>query len=263
MICDELNAPLIRGMLTAEVTQGLGDIHVIARLDSTNTWVLQNAQCGDVCIAEQQTAGRGRRGKVWESPAGTNVYLSLRWCFETMPANLPMLSLVTGVAVAEALRDCGVEGHGVKWPNDIVVRRGNQLQKLGGILLEAVALSPQVVIGIGVNVNRLPTTASAIDQPWSSLRACMGWKFNRNQVIAAILTRLLPRLRVFSRLDMAQFQRHWQHWDVLQGHPVRVLAGGEVTEGIVRGVDSQGQLQLAVKAGVVKAFSSADVSVRM
>ena len=260
---NELDAGLIRAALTADVAQLLGDIQVFASLDSTNAWALQHAQCGDVCLAEQQTAGRGRRGKAWESPAGTNVYLSLRWCFETVPAHLPMLGLVTGLAVAEALRDCGIEGHGVKWPNDIVVGGNNHLQKLGGILLEAVGSLQQVVIGIGLNVNRLPTATSAIDQPWGSLRACAGREFDRNQVVAAILTRLLPGLQVFSRLDMAQFQRNWQHWDVLHGCPVRVLAGSEVIEGIACGVDVQGQLRLEVRDGVIKAFSSADVSVRM
>ena len=267
---NELDAGLIRAALTADVAQLLGDIQVFASLDSTNAWALQHAQCGDVCLAEQQTAGRGRRGKAWESPAGTNVYLSLRWCFEAVPAHLPMLGLVTGLAVAEALRDCGIEGHGVKWPNDIVLPpsplAGEGLGmggKLGGILLEAVGSLQQVVIGIGLNVNRLPTATSAIDQPWSSLRACAGREFDRNQVVAAILTRLLLGLQVFSRLDMAQFQRNWQHWDVLHGCPVRVLAGSEVIEGIACGVDVQGQLRLEVRDGVIKAFSSADVSVRM
>ena len=256
---DALQVADIRAHLDAATLHTLRDIHVFSTLDSTNRWALQAGQCGEACFAEQQTAGRGRRGRQWQSPAGVNLYLSVRWCFAAVPPHLPLLSLVAGLAVAEALEDCAIHGHGLKWPNDVYYAG----KKLGGILLEAVGSLQQVVIGIGLNVNRLPTATSAIDQPWSSLRACAGREFDRNQVVAAILTRLLPGLQVFSRLDMAQFQRNWQHWDVLHGCPVRVLAGSEVIEGIACGVDVQGQLRLEVRDGVIKAFSSADVSVRM
>jgi BirA family biotin operon repressor/biotin-[acetyl-CoA-carboxylase] ligase len=256
---NNLSADEIRQHLDVADSVGLRDIHIFPELDSTNRWALQHGQCGDVCLAEQQTAGRGRRGRQWESPAGVNLYFSLRWCFAQVPTHLPMLSLVTGVAVAEALDDCAIHGHGLKWPNDVY----HAGKKLGGILLEAVGTLDQVVIGIGLNVNMQPGTNPSIDQPWTSLRAVVGANLDRNQLVAAILKRLLPHLRAFPQLDMAQFQRDWQRWDILANSPVRVLSGNEVLEGVACGVDSQGQLRLALNDGLVKVFSSADVSVRM
>ncbi len=116
---EPLLANAIRRSLDEASLAALGEIHIFPELDSTNRWALQQGQCGDVCLAEQQTAGRGRRGRQWQSPPGVNLYLSLRWCFAQVPAHLPLLSLVTGLAVAEALEDCAIQGHGLKWPNDV------------------------------------------------------------------------------------------------------------------------------------------------
>ncbi|MBU0654518.1 MAG: biotin--[acetyl-CoA-carboxylase] ligase [Gammaproteobacteria bacterium] len=257
-ITDALQASIIRQQLGA-ATQWLHDIQVFAELDSTNRWMLQQGQCGEVCLAERQTAGRGRRGRQWESPEGVNLYLSLRWCFAQVPKNLPILSLVTGLAVVDALEDCAITGHGLKWPNDVYYAG----RKLGGILLEAVGSLEQIVIGIGLNVNMLPETGAAIDQPWVSLREIHGAPMNRNTLASVIIERLLARLQTFPQLDVAQFQQEWQRRDVLDQRPVRVLSGSHVSEGVACGVDSQGQLQVRLRGGSIKTFSSADVSVRM
>lgn len=257
-ITDPLQAGqiLARMRLAAELP---GRIHVFPALDSTNQWALQQAQCGDVCLAEQQSAGRGRRGRSWQSPAGVNLYLSLRWCFEQVPENLPILSLVTGLAVADALEDCSITGHGLKWPNDVYYAG----KKLGGILLESVGDLKQLVIGVGLNINMPVEAATGIDQPWISLREIGSQPVDRNQVAAAFLDRMLARLHTFPQLDMAQFQQEWRRHDVLNRRPVRVFSGNKTFEGIASGVNSQGQLQLKLIDGLIKNFSSADVSVRM
>jgi BirA family biotin operon repressor/biotin-[acetyl-CoA-carboxylase] ligase len=254
-----LDAARIRAGLTVQAQQALAGIQVFPQLDSTNRWALQQAQCGELCLAEQQTAGRGRRGREWQSPSGVNIYFSLRWCFGRVPEHLPMLGLVVGLAVAEALGDAGLQGHGLKWPNDLY----HQGRKLGGILLEAVGSLGQVVVGIGLNVNMLPDAGGMIDQPWTSVQALAGIPCDRNLMISRLLNRLLLRLQAFLQLDMVQFQRDWGRWDVLAQQAVRVLAGGQVWEGVASGVDTQGQLQLLRPDGTRLAFSSADVSVRM
>ncbi len=256
---DALQETAIIQQLDRATMSRLRDIHVFPVLDSTNRWALQEGRCGDVCLAEQQSAGRGRRGRQWESPAGVNLYLSLRWCFASVPENLPVLSLVTGLAVAEALEDCAISGHGLKWPNDVYYAG----RKLGGILLESVGSLEQIVLGIGLNVNMLAEAGAGIDQPWISLREIDGKPVNRNLLVAAILKRLIVRLVSFPGLDRVQFGQEWQRWDVLDQCPVRVLSGSCVSEGIACGVDSQGQLQLKLGDGSIRAFSSADVSVRM
>jgi len=90
-----------------------------------------------------------------------------------------------------------------------------------------------------------------------------GTLHDRNVVISALLNRLVVRLQAFPKLDMVQFQQDWARWDVLAQQPVRVLAGGQVLEGLACGVNAQGQLQLLRPDGVMETFSSADVSVRM
>jgi BirA family biotin operon repressor/biotin-[acetyl-CoA-carboxylase] ligase len=213
-----------------------------------------------------------------------NLYFSLRWCFDAVPTHLPLLSLVTGLAVAEALADCGIHGHGLKWPNDVVLPpsplAGGEAprssgwdglgmggyapsKKLGGILLEAVGTLDQVVIGIGLNVNMQTDSLSGIDQPWASLRDMLGANIDRNTLVAALIQRLIPRLLAFPQLDMAQFQQDWQRWDVLANRPVRVLSGNNTVEGLACGIDAQGQLRLALEDGLINVFSSADVSVRL
>ena len=249
----------IQAHLTDEALRALPDIQIFDELDSTNRWALQHGHCGSVCLAEQQTAGRGRRGRQWYSPAGVNIYLSVRWCFDQVLAHLPMLGLVTGVAVAEALQIYGISGHGLKWPNDIYW----QGKKLGGILLEASGNLQQVVIGIGLNVNVQPEINPLIEQPWSSLQIAHGKVIARNTLIGVILNQLVYRLQDFPYLNGSLFQQEWQPWDVLAQRSVRVLAGEEIFEGIACGVDSQGQLRLSLMDGLIKTFSSADVSVRM
>jgi BirA family biotin operon repressor/biotin-[acetyl-CoA-carboxylase] ligase len=260
---NNLSAAIIQQALGADTRAALRGIHVFSQLDSTNRWTLEEGQCGDVCLAEQQTAGRGRRGRQWQSPAAVNLYFSLRWCFDAVPTHLPLLSLVTGLAVAEALADCGIHGHGLKWPNDVVLPPSPALRKLGGILLEAVGTLDQVVIGIGLNVNMQTDSLSGIDQPWASLRDMLGANIDRNTLVAALIQRLIPRLLAFPQLDMAQFQQDWQRWDVLANRPVRVLSGNNTVEGFACGIDAQGQLRLALEDGLINVFSSADVSVRL
>lgn len=259
-ITDPLQAERIRShMRAAEVWPGELELYVFPELDSTNQWALQQGRCGDVCLAEQQHAGRGRRGRQWQSPAGVNLYLSLRWCFEHVPEHLSLLSLVAGLAVADALEDCAITGHGLKWPNDVYYAG----RKLGGILLESVGSLQQIVLGIGLNVNMQAEAAAAIDQPWISLREIQARQLDRNRIAAAILDQLLTRLQAFPQLDMAQFRQEWQARDVLSHQPVTVFSGDETIEGLASGVNSQGQLLVRLSNDLIKEFSSADVSVRM
>lgn len=256
---EALDATQIYENLPSSHHAALGEIHIFEQLDSTNAWALQHGQCADVCLAEQQLAGRGRRGRDWVSPAGVNVYFSLRWCFAEVPQNLPLLSLMTGVAVAQALQDCGLQRHGIKWPNDIYYQ-GN---KLGGILLESIGSLQQVVLGIGLNVNLLAETDVAIDQAWTSWYEIQGTPLSRNTLVAALLNRLLPRLQQFVTQDTASLLAEWQHWDLLRHCEVKVFSADKTYLGIASGVDSQGQLRISLNNGQIKVFSSADVSVRM
>ncbi|TXH68800.1 MAG: biotin--[acetyl-CoA-carboxylase] ligase [Thiothrix sp.] len=245
--------------LAPEQQVALQQIYIFPSLSSTNTWLLEQADaCFSVCLAEEQTAGRGRRGRVWQSPNSGNIYFSLRWCFQTVPANYGCLGLVVGVAVAEALADYGLQGQKLKWPNDIYY----QGQKLGGILLQTAQPLQHVVIGLGLNTGMQGESAANIDQAWCDLSEILQQRIDRNRLIAAILKRLIPALQAFPAFKIEAFKQQWQPWDWLLNQAVRIDTGQEILLGRACGLDEQGQLQVALADGSRRAFSSADVSVR-
>lgn len=250
-------AAILAGLPT-EITGEVKDLHIYSELDSTNEWLLEQGGCGDVCLAEQQTAGRGRRGRVWQSLSHKNICFSLRWCFAAVPAHYGSLSLQVGLAVVRALQEVGLNGHGLKWPNDIYYDG----RKLGGILLQTAQPLQEVVIGIGLNVNMRADDGEMIDQPWCSLAEILGADIDRNHLLALLLKHLLPALKVFPTLDEAQFAADWRQWDILRDREVQVHAAAKVFHGQVQGINEQGQLDVLLSSGKQQFFSSADVSVR-
>ncbi|NNM59820.1 MAG: biotin--[acetyl-CoA-carboxylase] ligase, partial [Legionellales bacterium] len=143
---------------------------IFGSIDSTSDYFRSQAPRDGlhVCLAEHQTAGRGRFGRAWHSPFGANIYLSCRWPLNQDASNLGGLSLVISLAIVAALSEYGISGLSIKWPNDILW----QGKKLAGVLVELQAEShglTQIIIGIGINVNmkRLPTPE--INQAWVSL----------------------------------------------------------------------------------------------
>ena len=250
----------------AQIRQGLGErasglltaLRVIESVDSTNAEALRNLDqagaSGAVFTAEQQTAGRGRRGRHWVSPFARNIYLSLVWEFNQGAAALEGLSLAVGVAVARALSDCGLPPVQLKWPNDVL----HDGRKLGGVLLEMagdVAGPCQVVAGVGLNVAMPSSAAEEIDQPWTDVRTMAGsTPPDRNRLIAALLDQLLPLMADFEQEGFAAFHDQWQALDAFADASVVLEAGGRRTAGIARGVDERGALQLETGAGIQSVF---------
>ncbi len=233
-----------------------GRIHVFGELDSTNSWLLENGACGDCCLAEKQTCGRGRRGKQWLSPANGNIYLSLRWCFTHPPELLPLLSLLVGISVCKSLHDSGLRGHGLKWPNDILVGEN----KLAGILVETSNNMQTVVIGLGLNVY---TVGSADEQnTWGSLQQFMAHVPDRNDLIASIVNDLYDLLSNLPNLQYKDFEKGWNQWDLLSGNNVSLVQADKKYSGVVQGVDSLGRILLQQEHGKITAFSSAELSLR-
>ncbi|NIR28234.1 MAG: biotin--[acetyl-CoA-carboxylase] ligase [Gammaproteobacteria bacterium] len=242
----------------------LCELVVLPEVDSTNRYLLAGARRGlaggCACLAEHQSAGRGRRGRGWVSPLGANVYLSVLWRFDGMPGGPQALSLAMGVATANALLELGAHDLGLKWPNDLVV----QGRKAGGLLLEMEGESSgpwAVVVGVGLNVGTPPAAAVGIDQPWADLRTA-GLEASRNRVAGRVLNHLLVALARYAREGFVPFRARWDRLDVVRGHPVRVEAGAQVTEGLARGVDETGALLLAA-GGEVRRIVSGEASLRV
>ena len=254
-----LDKQAIWSQLPSELQAALKDIIIFQSIPSTNTWLLEQADaCFTACLAEEQTSGHGRRGRVWQSPNSGNIYFSLRWCFTQIPKHYNCLGLVTGIAVAKALSAYGLQGHKLKWPNDIYY----QGKKLGGILLQTAQPLQQIVLGIGLNTGMQQTLGHGIEQAWCDLSEIMHETIDRNRLIAAILTQLIPALQNFPNFNNSAFQQEWQTWDWLKDQAVRIETGSDPLFGVACGIDEQGQLQVAFADGSRRAFSSADVSVR-
>lgn len=238
-------------------------VHVYDSIDSTNAEALrlvaQGAPAPFIVVAERQTSGRGRRGRQWVSPFAENIYYSLLLRIDGGMRQLEGLSLVVGLAVLRVLRDHGLPGVGLKWPNDVLVGR----KKIAGILLELVgdpADVCHVVLGIGINANM--QVAEQIDQPWTSVRAELGSAVDRNHLVSSLGKKLQEYLELHREAGFAALQAEWQQYHLWQGREVSLVAGINSIHGTVLGIDQQGALRLEVD-GVEKVFNGGELSLRL
>lgn len=258
---DLLNKKIITDYLDSAAMRHLSVLDIFQVVGSTNTEALTNAAVGKgyVCTAEQQVAGKGRRGRIWVSPYADNIYLSVLWEFVGGAASLEGLSLAVGVAVVDALSALGVSGVQLKWPNDVLYDG----KKLAGILLEMVgdAAGPcHVVVGVGLNVHM--TASSTIDQPWVALSSICPDSVNRSQVLALLLNELLPMLANFENIGFGAYQTRWQQLDAYAGKDVSMTQGAGLVLGKCAGVDASGALVLETQAGR-QVFAGGEVSLRL
>jgi BirA family biotin operon repressor/biotin-[acetyl-CoA-carboxylase] ligase len=222
-----------------------------------------------VFLAEQQSAGQGRHGRTWTSPPAANLYLSLSRRFPHEPARLSGLSLITGIATAEALNTatCG-SGFSrdssppitLKWPNDLLANN----KKLAGILTQlriAADGATDAIIGIGINVRMPAEAAQRIDQPWCDLSQVGCTDLSRNVLTALLLDHLLPALEQFEREGLSHFLPRWRQLDAFAGKPVRILDGPRVHEGIALGITDSGALRVR-QGEQERVFHSGEVSLR-
>lgn len=263
-----LNKKEILAGLNTTTQSYLPRLEVVNVISSTNDYLIQrlgHGICsGTVCVAEAQTAGKGRLGKKWFSPYGANVYLSLYWRFPNKLYDLSGLSLVVGLSILEALKEIAPlpDGLGIKWPNDIWYFEA----KLCGILIESLGVggnfqpssSTDVVIGIGINVAPLSKKSSYI---WTNLTQILGFTPSRNGLISNILNSLIVMLRRFQQQGFPAFCSLWSRYDLLFGKKVHLFTNNCADVGIAQGVNERGEL--CVKIGdSLKAIRYGEVSVR-
>jgi BirA family biotin operon repressor/biotin-[acetyl-CoA-carboxylase] ligase len=237
-------------------------LEVMHVIDSTNAYLkskLSELNNGHACLAEAQTAGRGRHGRPWVSPYGASLYLSLYWSFPGGYQSVSGLSLAVGVAVAQTLQDIGVEDVQLKWPNDIYLDK----KKLAGVLIEVegqMGASCECVIGIGLNID-MPVGQSEIDQPWTDIKHGRGMTVDRNQLCALLLDRLDSCLRRFEATGLSSFIEPWSKLDLYRDKQIKLLLGQQTMVGSCKGINDVGAL-LVESDGVVKAYFGGEISVR-
>ncbi|MEK1940970.1 MAG: bifunctional biotin--[acetyl-CoA-carboxylase] ligase/biotin operon repressor BirA [Pseudomonas sp.] len=237
--------------------------YVLDSVDSTNAEAFRRLEGGAqpvfFVVAERQTAGRGRRGRAWVSPFADNIYYSLILRIEGGAGQLDGMSLVVGLAVLAALREHGISGAGLKWPNDVLVSG----RKIAGILLEMTgdpADVCHVVVGIGVNVNM--RDVEAVDQPWTSMRNELGVLVDRNAFVNSLNVHLFQFLSIHRDAGFQALKPVWEEAHLWQGKNVRLAAGVQHVDGLVLGVDARGALRLLVE-GVEHQYSGGELSLRL
>lgn len=264
-----LDADLIAAALPVPARAGIAALDVAWSLDSTNSELLRrpaaDAGLAQVLLAERQTGGRGRRGRSWSSPLAAHVYLSVARGFAGGLARLGGLSLVAGIASAEALHALGFGAVRLKWPNDLVVAGPDGLRKLGGLLVEGGgehAGPARAVIGLGLNVRMPEQAAARIDQPWCDLAGLAPSPPSRNDVVAALLAHWLPALDAFDAEGLAPFLPRYAALDALADQPVVVVGEQRREHGTALGLDRDGALQVRLDDGSTRAFHAGEVSIR-
>lgn len=241
----------------------MAPVHVFPVIDSTNQFLLERVgqlQSGSLCLAECQTAGRGRRGKPWVSPFGCQLIISLYWRLEQGMAAVMGLSLAVGVAVVDALESLGYHGVQLKWPNDIYYEG----RKLAGILVEMSGSAGSLchlVVGVGINLAMPDREAEKIDQAWAELRELSRDPVDRNQLAVSVGRSLQETMLRFERDGLAPFVERWNQLDSFSGRPVKLLMGEREVFGIARGIDDRGALRLETEQGMAL-FVGGEVSLR-
>jgi len=260
-----LDEATIREHLSPLSVNYISSIHCLDVIDSTNNYLLTHGQVqpalSQICLAEFQSAGRGRRGKQWVSPFGQNVYLSLSWQYFCGVSALAGLSLGVGVCLVRVIRALtGIEV-GLKWPNDIFW----QGKKLGGILVELSGDMEgpcSVVVGLGLNRALSDDEATAIDQEWVDLHRILGHKnVPRNKLIAELINELLPFMAAFEQEGIGAVINEWRRYDCLVGQAAKLQLGNNIISGTISGINDSGHLLLTQANGETQAYNSGEVSV--
>lgn len=241
--------------------------------DSTNLRIRElgdaGAPHGTLAVADRQTAGRGRRGRSWESPPGSSIYMSVLLRPDIPPDRAPMLTLVMALSVAEGIRQCietgGDSGNSleiqIKWPNDIIISG----KKLAGILTEMssqVDYINHVTVGVGINVNRTEFPEE-IRETASSLCLECGHTVKRAPLIAAVMERMEDNYDIFLRtLDLSGLLERYSALLVNRDREVMVLGTKEQYRAYALGINSTGELIVRREDGSTEEIFAGEVSVR-
>jgi BirA family transcriptional regulator, biotin operon repressor / biotin---[acetyl-CoA-carboxylase] ligase len=266
-------------------------VEVVARSASTNTALLERARvrvepatdelvqvrksiesaafgrrAADVqpclLVAEHQTGGRGRMGRVWQATAGASLTFSLS--LPMNPADWSGLSLAVGVALADALEPTSTARIGLKWPNDLWLMDGADGaapgRKLGGILIETVMAGPTRLAVVGIGLNVLPQPLDELSSGYACLQelnpvASAPW------ALVQVAAPLVRALREFERHGFAPFAERFAERDLLRGRAI-TTSQANLREGVAQGVSPSGALRVQTASGLHE-VSSGEVSVRL
>ncbi len=272
-VLDLLDRNTLLQNMPPAIQRKISRLEIFPTIDSTSSYMMQQAQArqlslGDgkvvICLAEQQTSGRGRRGRTWVSPFGHNLYLTVAREFENGLSELEGLSLVVGLALIRVLTARGYQDLGIKWPNDVLWRG----RKLAGILIE-ISGDPtgltQVMIGVGLNIKAAKGVMQEVDQPWTDLHSINARLPERNALAAELLGEIIGMMESFESAGFSAFRNEWHNSDILLNRDIELLTGasgsGRIT-GKALGVNEHGALLMKTGEGI-QTFHGGEVSPRV
>ncbi|MCP4302923.1 MAG: biotin--[acetyl-CoA-carboxylase] ligase [Gammaproteobacteria bacterium] len=265
---NNLDVDLIRQAIDKEALPRLDELEVFAAIGSTNSYLMQQPGPAPgkmrVAATDNQTAGRGRHGRTWQSPPGSGLCLSMAYTFASSPENLPALTLAIGLGVIETLRDLDVNGVQLKWPNDLIVIDG----KLGGILTEAQSGpggAMTVVSGIGLNIDLAERMDFGQETNGAlrivDLKSHVGQLPGRNQIAASIVSGLSRTFVDYEAGGFSLFADQWPENDWLLGRELTIDSPQQVITGIGAGIANDGALLVDTLSGGIHRVTSGSVVV--
>lgn len=220
----------------------------------------ESLPAGTAVIAEMQTAGRGRRGKAWFSPFGSNLYMSMYWPLRDGLNGALGLSVMMGIQLARMLQKQGISDVSVKWPNDVYIGGA----KVAGILIELEGQpmgEGHALIGIGVNLAMPARHKGTIDQPYTDIQSHLDGSLVRHEWAAQLVNSCRAALQSFDANGLADYLGAWRELDHFYQQPVRVLLGSHEQRGVAEGIDENGAL-LVRQNGVIKQYFGGEISIR-
>ncbi|MCB1686270.1 MAG: biotin--[acetyl-CoA-carboxylase] ligase [Pseudomonadales bacterium] len=259
---ERLDGSRIRDQLSGRALRWLNDLEVFPVVGSTNAHLMRKTAGGSiaglVAIAELQVKGRGRRGRGWQSPFGSNLALSAGLSFPHKPADLGGFSLCIGLALVDQLLDLGIQGVEVKWPNDVLLHG----RKLAGVLIELVSCPDRtdVVVGVGINLQLTPSVRSLIDQPIADLHET-GCIVSRNLLAARFLSGIVDYAQGFAQQGFRPMVEAFNSHHRFHRKPVRLIQADGESCGVVQGVTETGELILETVSGTC-VYNAGEVSMR-
>ncbi|OZG70928.1 biotin--[acetyl-CoA-carboxylase] ligase [Hahella sp. CCB-MM4] len=244
----------------------LRDFLVLDSVDSTNTHLKEYSRdlpmgCFDVCVSEEQTGGRGRRGREWISPFAKNLYVSISCRLPGGFSSLSGLSLGLGAATAESIKQVAQVDVGLKWPNDVWI----QDKKVAGILVDVEGENNGpvlVVAGIGINVFMSDGEGGEIGQPWTTLEKESHVTLDRNVLLLSLINTVMLTIGRFVEGGFGSIRQYWDKYDCLVGKAVTLHGFQAPIEGVYKGVDGGGNMIMDVSGGE-KVYSAGEISVRL
>ena len=221
------------------------NVEIFNQIDSTNSYLLNKKQVNNelnICIAEMQTKGKGRSGKVWESPKKKNIYLSIGTLLNKEISELDGFSILIALMICNALEDLYKIKAKIKWPNDLYLKN----KKFGGILIETKMVNKKLSIVIGIGLNIFMKTNEFIDQEWTSLHIEKPFlEIDRNILISKIISEISNNLNYFLEKGFKAFKKDFDKRNLLKNKKV-LVSNFSSSNCIALDVNEDGSLNLLV-----------------